>query len=137
MCSVGSEASLQESVERVNGALLGLVKKHRRELEEILRTVGTPGEGGLNLAGVDLAGFHYMLMKVPTATLEPLTPRQREIALAVLEGLSNQELSRRFGITTSTVAAHLRTIYKKLRVDSRAALLLRLFASQDSSATRS
>ena len=55
---------------------------------------------------------------------------------SVAEGLSNKEVSSRLDITVATVAAHLRVIYKKLKVDSRSALLLRLFAAQDSSASR-
>lgn len=133
----GSEGSLPDAVEQVNGALLRLIKNYTREFSAIALEAGTPSDAGLNLAGVELDGFHYMLMKIPAAALGPLTDRQREIALSVAEGLSNKEVGSRLAVTQATVAAHLRVIYKKLKVDSRSALLLRLFAAQDSSASRS
>ena len=75
--------------------------------------------GRLNLAGDERDGIHYMLMKIGAAALGPLTDRQREIVLSVSEGLSNKEVGSRLDITPATVAAHLRVIYKKLKVDSR------------------
>jgi DNA-binding CsgD family transcriptional regulator len=132
-----SETLLREAAEKVNGALLRLVKNYGGEFKAIEQEAGTLRDGSLNLAGVELDGFHFMLMKVPAAELEPLTHRQREIAISVAAGLSNKEVSRRLEIKPTTVAAHLRAIYRKLSVDSRSGLLLRLFAAQDSSASRS
>ncbi len=135
--STENEALLREVVERVNGALVRLVKNFGSELGAIEREAGTLRDGILNLAGVELKGCHYMLMRIPVPALAPLTHRQREIALSVAEGLSNKEVSRRLEITPATVSAHLRVIYRKLNVDSRSGLLLRLFAAQDSTASRS
>ncbi len=132
-----SDRSLPDAVEQVNGALLHLVKNYAEEFCAIALEAGIPPDGWLNLAGVELDGFRYILMKVPTAALAPLTDRQKEIALSVAEGLSNKDIGSRLDITPSTVAAHLRVMYKKLKVDSRSALLLRLFAVRDSSASRS
>ena len=133
---VGTSAnSLPDAVEQVNRALLRLIKNYAGEFSAIAREAGTPPDAGLNLAGVELDGFYYMLMKIPAAALGVLTDRQREIALSVAEGLSNKEVSSRLEITPATVAAHLRIIYRKLNVDSRSALLLRLFAAQDSTAS--
>ncbi len=134
---VGTSASLPDAVEQVNGALLRLIENYAGEFGAIASKAGMPPDAGLNLAGVELDGFHYMLMKIPSATLGPLTDRQLEIALSVAKGLSNKEVGSRLDITPATVAAHLRVIYKKLNVDSRSALLLRLFTAQDSSASRS
>ena len=131
------DSSLPDAVEQVNGALRRLIKNYAGEFCAIALDAGAPPDGGLNLAGVELDGFHYILMKVPTAALGPLTNRQREIALSVAEGLSNKEVGSRLDVTPATVAAHLRVIYKKLKVDCRSALLLRLFAAQDSSESRS
>jgi DNA-binding NarL/FixJ family response regulator len=52
-----------------------------------------------------------------------LTPREREILLAVCEGLRNKEVATNFSISEPTVKAHLRHIYEKLHVKGRLALL--------------
>jgi len=51
-----------------------------------------------------------------------LTPREREIALYILVGLSNKEIARELFITTKTVSNHLTDIYRKLGVRRRVSL---------------
>jgi DNA-binding NarL/FixJ family response regulator len=58
--------------------------------------------------------------------LEQLTPRQREIALAVAKGLSNKKISTAFGITERTVKTHLTHIYRTLELEDRVALAINL-----------
>ena len=52
-------------------------------------------------------------------TLSALTDREREVAIAVAEGLTNDASAARLNISASTVKAHLSTIQTKLNVDSR------------------
>ncbi|TML22714.1 MAG: LuxR family transcriptional regulator [Actinobacteria bacterium] len=52
----------------------------------------------------------------PTA----LTPREREVALLVADGLTNAELARRLYISPKTAAVHVSSILHKLGVTSRA-----------------
>ena len=61
---VGPITSLPDAVEQVNGALLRLIKNYAGEFGAIALEAGAPPDAGLNLAGVELDGFHYMLMKV-------------------------------------------------------------------------
>ncbi|MEV0274428.1 AAA family ATPase [Hamadaea sp. NPDC050747] len=49
----------------------------------------------------------------------PLTPREREVALLVAEGLTNAELARRLYISPKTAAVHVSSILHKLGVASR------------------
>ena len=53
-------------------------------------------------------------------TLAALTDREREVAVAVAEGLTNDAIAAQLNISASTVKAHLSTIQTKLDVDSRA-----------------
>lgn len=53
---------------------------------------------------------------------EPLTRREREIALLVGEGLSNKEIARDLRIGPSTVKNHVHNILEKLRVRRRSAI---------------
>lgn len=55
---------------------------------------------------------------------EVLTPREREVAQAVAEGLSNKRIGARQGISERTVKAHLTHIYEKLEVEDRVGLAL-------------
>jgi DNA-binding CsgD family transcriptional regulator len=56
------------------------------------------------------------------ASLAELTDRQRDVMLAVMKGLSNKETARRLGLSVRTVENHLRVIYKKYDVHTRAQL---------------
>lgn len=52
-----------------------------------------------------------------------LTGRELEIVPLVAAGLSNKEVGARLGISHSTVKVHLKSVYRKLGVDGRVALL--------------
>lgn len=59
--------------------------------------------------------------------LELLTLREREILVAVREGLTNRQISRRFEITEATVKRHLHNAYRKLGISSRVQALNKMF----------
>ena len=46
--------------------------------------------------------------------MNSLTSREREVVLAVVEGLSNKDISQRLNLALGTVKAHLHSIYTKL-----------------------
>jgi non-specific serine/threonine protein kinase len=52
----------------------------------------------------------------------PLTRREREVALLVQEGLSNQQIAERLVLSTRTAEAHVENILRKLGFSSRAAI---------------
>ncbi len=60
-----------------------------------------------------------------SAVLE-LSPRECEIARLVARDLSNKEIAGVLEISTWTVATHLRRIFAKLRVHSKAAMVARI-----------
>jgi DNA-binding NarL/FixJ family response regulator len=49
-----------------------------------------------------------------------LTAQEQRVALLVAEGLSNKEAAARLVLSTKTVEGHLRNIFEKLGVTSRA-----------------
>lgn len=51
---------------------------------------------------------------------EPLTERESEILRMVVEGKGNKVIAGRLGVSEGTVKSHLRNIYRKLRVQTRA-----------------
>jgi RNA polymerase sigma factor (sigma-70 family) len=54
---------------------------------------------------------------------ETLTDREREIVKWVMQGMMNKEIATQLGISEKTVKAHLRNIFRKLKVSRRAQLL--------------
>jgi DNA-binding NarL/FixJ family response regulator len=64
----------------------------------------------------------------PDPASGPLTPRQREIAGLIVEGLSNKQIARRLLIEQATVKNHVHTILVKLGVTRRDQVARRLAA---------
>ncbi|WNO10222.1 response regulator transcription factor [Teredinibacter sp. KSP-S5-2] len=62
----------------------------------------------------------------PNHELETLTDKEKEIALAVSQGLSNKEIAAQLNIAPSTVKNHLYTIFRKLNITNRVALVSRI-----------
>ncbi|MGO1060926.1 response regulator [Planococcus sp. FY231025] len=53
-----------------------------------------------------------------------LTPREMEVLLGLVEGLSNKEIADRLFISDKTVKIHMSNIFKKLNVKSRSQALI-------------
>ena len=53
------------------------------------------------------------------AASEPLTRREREVALRVAEGCTNPQIARQLGISTKTVANHVASIFERLGIRAR------------------
>lgn len=66
---------------------------------------------------------------VPSApgSIEPLTPRETQIARLVADGFVNKEIAAKLSISEWTVSTHMRRIFAKLGVETRAAMVLRCF----------
>jgi DNA-binding NarL/FixJ family response regulator len=53
-----------------------------------------------------------------------LTAREIEVLAAIVEGYSNQEIAKRFGISKQTVKHHISSIFDKVGVSNRLELAL-------------
>ena len=58
----------------------------------------------------------------------PLSPQQREIALLIAQGKSNQEIAEGLGVSGNTVAYHIKQLFLKLDVHDRAGAVERITA---------
>lgn len=104
---------------------------------EVLRQIAMVVEnGGLWIGPELLSRLRTSLTNVPPAqmrTIEDklavLSPREREVALAVAAGASNKEVARDMGITERTVKAHLTAIFERLGVRDRMQLAILVNAS--------
>ena len=57
-----------------------------------------------------------------------LTPRECQIAELICQGLQNGNIAKYLRITPGTVKTHTRNIYRKVRVQSKIAMLLKFVA---------
>jgi DNA-binding CsgD family transcriptional regulator len=77
---------------------------------------------------VDLDGDRYVLIRMPHVErrILPLSPREQEIVRMVAQGHQNKVIAAVLNISSWTVCTHLRRIFAKLGVTSRAAMVARL-----------
>jgi DNA-binding CsgD family transcriptional regulator len=77
---------------------------------------------------LQLDGDRYLLIKMPKPASAPaqLSPREKEIVRLVALGHSNKIIGDVLSISSWTVCTHLRRIFAKLGVGSRAAMVARL-----------
>ena len=79
------------------------------------------------------AGGHAAPAAPPVPAVEAnatLTSREREVLDLMAEGLLYKEAADRLGLSVDTIRAHLRNIYKKLRVRNRTEAILKLSDSK-------
>ncbi len=77
------------------------------------------------LLDIDVDGWRYLLMRVrkPDRPQVQLSPREQEIVRMVAQGHSNKVIADVLAISSWTVCTHLRRIFAKLGVGSRAAMV--------------
>ena len=95
--------------------------KPASEREKQLR----PEQSRVEVFDVHIGEETLVVLSVPIetgASLEKLTPAERDVARAVLRGLSNDEVAQLRGCRPRTVAVQLASIYRKLRISSRSEL---------------
>jgi two-component system, NarL family, nitrate/nitrite response regulator NarL len=82
------------------------------------------------LCFAEVEGRHYYLVRSQPgeAVSGPLSPRELAIARLIARGLPNKCIGEILEISPWTVATHLRRMFAKLNVNSRAALIARLSA---------
>jgi DNA-binding CsgD family transcriptional regulator len=80
------------------------------------------------LIDLDLDGARYLLVRLPKASRArvQLSPREQEIVRMVAQGHPNKIIADVLSISAWTVCTHLRRIFAKLGVGSRAAMVARL-----------
>lgn len=114
---------------------VAIAAKRAETAEELVRklvqTVGKDTEarepdGSAPLLRLANDGSQYALFRWRSEPDCRLSPRETEIVRLVSEGLPNKCISAILEISTWTVATHLRRVYAKLGVNSRAAMVAKL-----------
>ena len=81
----------------------------------------TPDDGPL--LDITLDGVRFALTLVHPSRADSLSPREREIAGMVARGFTNKMIASVLDISLWTVSTHLRRIFAKLDVSTRAAMV--------------
>ncbi len=107
--------SLVRMAAQTAGGALRRVRRDGDRVEEVL-------------CEVDVDGARYVLARIATArpAAAGLSPREREIAGLVAQGLPTKAIAAALAISRWTVCTHLRRIYARVGVGSRAAMVARL-----------
>ena len=128
--------SIQPGVEEVIRSLVGLIEKTGPETSAGSEAANTNPEQVLLDAHVD--GYRYLLLRMPKPRSSPvqLSPREQEIVRMVAKGHPNKVIADVLSISSWTVCTHLRRIFAKLGVGSRAAMVAQLLETRTLTADR-
>ncbi len=111
----------------------GLEELVRMLVERSSQTPAAVDGAGAEEIVLDLSidGARYLLVRLPAATTESvrLSPREQEIVRLVAEGHSNKIIGDVLNISSWTVCTHLRRIFAKIGVGSRAAMVARIMGT--------
>ena len=82
------------------------------------------------IVDAEVDGVRYLLVRShkPIASSASFSPREREVARMVAKGYPNKAIADVLEISPWTVCTHLRRIFAKLHVSSRAAMVARLIS---------
>ena len=117
----GTAANLAEDL-TAEDLIRRIIQKLNAQSPDLLET----GGGAEVILETEFDGMHYALVCSPAKSFHHLSPREQEIVRLVAEGLPNKCISAILEISSWTVATHLRRIFAKLGVGSRAAMVARL-----------
>lgn len=118
-------------LEAVRAGAAGYLLKHTPP-EELVAAVrrAAAGEPVLSAAAARFllshaaAGAGDERARAARARLDVLSPREREVAVAVAKGWSNGEIARRLYLSVGSVKAHISSALAKLGLDNRVQLAL-------------
>lgn len=92
-------------------------------LEKLREAVLEVASGGTPMSrGVGRKVFSQF-RPTPTTHSELLTPRESQVLQGITDGLSDKEISVRLDMSTLTVRTHVKSVYRKMQVNSRTQLL--------------
>lgn len=111
--------------------LASLVRKFVNHRDRENPAAVEPAAGAVNgtvLAETHIDGVRYVMLRCapkPNEALLSLSPRERDIVNLIIKGYPNKMIAELLEISAWTVGTHLRRIFAKLGVTSRAAMVAR------------
>ena len=95
--------------------------------EQIIAAIREAQEGGVPMTPEIARKVIEQFRSAPKASaqVEGLTAREKEVLELVMQGLENQEIADRMGVSIATMRFHLQHIYEKLHVHTRSEMILK------------
>ena len=56
----------------------------------------------------------------PEPSIEPLTEREKDVLRCIAQGLRSRDVADQLGVSLNTVSTHIKRVYAKLDISSRA-----------------
>jgi len=101
-----------------------------KQMQQVAGEAAADGAAEDLLLDVEVDGVRCVLVREPTRESVALSPREQEIVRLVAEGYPNKIIAAELDISAWTVGTHLRRIFAKLGVGSRAAMVARTAPSR-------
>lgn len=105
------------------------LKTHCRIEDHILLPAIQQLENKISQSNVS-RNIAHMFAKGPADAGECLTERERDVLVALVQGMSNKQIAAHLFISTNTVITHRRNIARKLQIHSEAGLTIYAIASR-------
>lgn len=131
--SVGNQ--LAEVIRAIDLGAMGFIPKHAGA-EDFKQAVLLVVTGGIYVPPMEVSDEPLLLpgeappkaaarpLGPPPLEKLPLTVRQREVLLGLLQGKSNKLIAREMGISADTVKDHVQVVFRVLKVNSRTQAVL-------------
>ena len=125
----GGRASIAESSRNdMDDILRSLVSKLQKSIYPVSPDGDGTSLGEQVLLDVEIGDVRLVAVRrAAPSPMSMLSPREREIARMVALGHPNKTIASVLDISSWTVASHLRRVFMKLQVTSRAAMITRLY----------
>lgn len=123
---LGSVPQIEPS--RLHGAMRSLVSLLESPEHSSVQSCAISEGTEQVLVDTEVDGVRYLVIRMPRATNNrvQLSPREQEIVRMVAQGHPNKVIADVLNISSWTVCTHLRRIFAKLGVGSRAAMVAQL-----------
>jgi DNA-binding CsgD family transcriptional regulator len=126
VATTNAEEPEPSSVDEGLRSFLGIISKTDGEQAPAPAALASPSEEVL--VDIEVDGCRYLLIRMAPPDHGPirLSPREHEIVRMVAKGHPNKVIADVLNISSWTVCTHLRRIFAKLGVGSRAAMVAQL-----------
>ena len=130
-----STISTQQIIEALHIGARGIVLKDSLagDLQTAIQTVasGDYWIGGKHVVNL-VAALHELMQQTDGRSRKSygLTPRELEVVGSIVEGCTNRDIARNFGLSEETIKRHLSNIFDKTGVSTRLELALFAIAHQ-------
>ncbi len=111
-----------EAIQLVQAGVTGIVHKHH-SIDILRDTILVVAKGEVSIENTYLAPVLRSMDRTRKPKTPMLTPRDKSVVSAVLQGLTNREIATRLGISEGAIKASLRHVCAKLGVRTRSQLV--------------